>query len=112
MEFSCTESYILTSTTANFRALLPLDYEWIFVDGPAECDAAPGVAAFYPPPYRCWYTTPTTAKMDLAQQCVSSIIQEVGPFDAVMGFSQVDSSVAVLFLRLTGYHRVQHWQPR
>ena len=98
--------------TAHFRSLLPLDYEWTFVDGPAECDAAPGVAAFYPPPYRCWYTTPTTAKVDLAQQVISSIVQRDGPFDAVMGFSQVSRSLSALFARLIRDHRGRPWQPR
>lgn len=74
---------------AHFRSLLPMNYEWVFIDGPSECDAAPGVAAFYEPPYLCWYTTPTTAKMDSAQKLISSVMERDGPFDAVMGFSQV-----------------------
>lgn len=73
-----------------------MDYEWVFVDGPTICEAAPGIAAFYPPPYRCWYTTPTTAKIDSAQRMISSIIQREGPFDAVMGFSQVRGSSSPL----------------
>lgn len=84
----------LTDTPAHFRSLLPLDYEWIFIDGPAECDAAPGVAAFYEPPYLCWYTSPTTAKMDSAHKLISSVIERDGPFDAVMGFSQVSTAIA------------------
>ena len=96
----CTRSHALTGEPAHFRSLLPLDYEWIFIDGPAECGAAPGVAAFFPPPYHCWYTTPTTAKIDAAQQMMFSFIQREGPFDAVMGFSQVSQSNSAIFLRL------------
>ena len=91
----CRSSSLLTSATAHFRSLL-VDYEWVFVDGPAKCEAAPGIAAFYPPSYRCWYTTPTTAKVDSAQRLISSIIQREGPFDAVMGFSQVRRSSSPL----------------
>lgn len=106
------ESSVLTGVTAHFRSLLPLDYDWVFIDGPAECDAAPGIAAFFPPPYRCWYTTPTTARIESAQQKLFSFIKREGPFDAVMGFSQVSQSISALFQGLKGYHRVQHWQPR
>ena len=103
---------MLTSETAHFRSLLPLDYEWVFIDGPDECDAAPGIAVFFPPPYRCWYTTPTTAKIDAAQHELFSFIQRDGPFNAVIGFSQVSQSISALFIRLKGFHRVQRWQLR
>ena len=76
-------------STASFRALLPANYEFVFVDAPIRCDPAPGVAAFYPGPYLCWYNTPTTAKVAESHEFVSHIMQEQGPFDAVMGFSQV-----------------------
>ncbi|KAI4242033.1 MAG: hypothetical protein L6R40_004260 [Gallowayella cf. fulva] len=95
---------IFAAQTAHFRSLLPLDYEWIFIDGPAECDAAPGVAAFYEPPYLCWYTSPTTAKMDSAHKLISSVIERDGPFDAVMGFSQGAALAASAILR----HQIQH----
>ena len=101
---SCTTPSLLTSATAHFRSLL-VDFEWVFVDGPSECEAAPGIAAFYPPPYRCWYTTPTTAKMDSAQQLISSIIEREGPFDAVMDFSQMMASPSTIRHRLIRYHR-------
>ncbi|KAL8804454.1 MAG: hypothetical protein Q9182_002559 [Xanthomendoza sp. 2 TL-2023] len=95
---------IFAAQTAHFRSLLPLDYEWVFIDGPAECDAAPGVAAFFEPPYLCWYTTPTTAKMDAAHKLVSTAIEQHGPFDAVMGFSQGAALAASAILR----HQIQH----
>ncbi|KAL2050626.1 hypothetical protein ABVK25_009134 [Lepraria finkii] len=94
---------IFEAQTAHFRSLL-VDFEWVFVDGPTECEAAPGIAAFYPPPYRCWYTTPTTAKVDSAQRLISSIIEREGPFDAVMGFSQVRGSSSTIRHRLIRYH--------
>ncbi|KAL8646418.1 MAG: hypothetical protein Q9226_006865 [Calogaya cf. arnoldii] len=83
-----TNAGIFAAQTVHLQSLLPADYEWVFIDGPTECDAAPGVAAFFSPPYLCWYTTPTTAKMDFAHHLISSVIERNGPFDAVMGFSQ------------------------
>ena len=87
-----------------------MDYEWVFVDGLTECQAAPGIAALYPPPYRCWYTTPTTARVDAAQRMISSVIEREGPFDAVMGFSQVSQVVSATEHRLRGHHRELPWQ--
>lgn len=88
-----------TTTAVHLRSLLPLDYEWVFIDGPAECDVAPGVAAFCSAPYLCWYTTSKATKMDLAPQLISSVILNDDPFDAVMAFSQVSSGAsAVIYL--------------
>ncbi|KAL6716014.1 hypothetical protein ACLMJK_006976 [Lecanora helva] len=89
---------IFKAQTAHFRSLL-VDFEWVFVDGPIECQAAPAIAAFYSPPYRCWYTTPTTAKVDAAQRLIATIIERKGPFDAVMGFSQGAALAASAILR-------------
>lgn len=43
----------------------------------------------YSGPYRCWYDTPTTLKVARAHAQVSAIIRDLGPFEMVMGFSQV-----------------------
>ncbi|KAL8983027.1 MAG: hypothetical protein Q9205_002617 [Flavoplaca limonia] len=98
-----TNAGVFAAQTVHLRSLLPLDYEWVFIDGLAECDAAPGVAAFFSAPYLCWYTTPTTTKMDLAHQLISSVILNDGPFDAVMGFSQGAALAASAILR----HQIQ-----
>ncbi|MCJ1396152.1 hypothetical protein MMC18_009041 [Xylographa bjoerkii] len=89
---------------AAFRALLPSDYHFVFVDGPTKCDAAPGIAALYEPPYLCWYKTPTTTKIAGARRLVLSIIEEKGPFDAVMGFSQGAAVAASIIL----HHQLEH----
>jgi hypothetical protein len=54
-----------------------------------ECDPAPGVANVFPKPYLCWYNTPTTIKVAAAQKYVLDYIKKEGPFDGVLGFSQV-----------------------
>ena len=43
----------------------------------------------YAGPYRCWYDIPTTLKVARAHAQVSAIIRDLGPFEMVMGFSQV-----------------------
>ncbi len=44
----------------------------------------------YPGPYRCWYRTPTAAKVAAAHKHVLSFVERrEGGFDVVMGFSQV-----------------------
>ena len=77
------------SVIASFRSLLPEDYEFVFLDGIVECEAAPGVDGFYPGPYLCWYNTPTTSKVARAHKYVLDFVRANGPFDGVMGFSQV-----------------------
>lgn len=83
---------------ACFRKLLPPDYDLVFLDGPATCDAAPGVAALYPGPYRCWYDTPTTSKVQKAHAAVLAFARRAGPFDGVMGFSQGAALAASVLL--------------
>ncbi|KAH7032189.1 serine hydrolase FSH [Macrophomina phaseolina] len=84
--------------TACFRKLLPLDYEFVFLQGLAECEPAPGVAAFFPGPYRCWYDTPTSTKVKKAHVAVLDYIKAFGPFDGVMGFSQGAAVAASILL--------------
>lgn len=75
--------------------MLPSWYEFIFIDGGYTCNPAPGVEDFYSGPYLCWYNTPTTAKVTEAHGRISSVIENQGPFDAVMGFSQVCATTPI-----------------
>ncbi|KAK3060500.1 hypothetical protein LTS18_008407 [Coniosporium uncinatum] len=77
---------IFSSQTFAVRRLLPKDYEFIYVDGPFRCDPDPAIT--FPGPYYCWYNTPTSVKFAAAHRAVARIIEEKGPFDFVMGFSQ------------------------
>lgn len=77
------------------RDMLPDEYEFVFFDGGHECEPAPEVADAYAPPFKTWYNTPTTTKVTDAHRQVRSIISEHGPFDAVLGFSQVIMNLAV-----------------
>lgn len=77
-------------TTAEiFRSLLPEDLEYDFFDADHEIGAADGVEGIFPGPYTCWYPVPTQTNVKDAHQVVWDLIEEEGPFDIVMGFSQV-----------------------
>lgn len=73
----------------SFRALLPPHFSFNFFDAERECVAADGIEEIYPEPYLCFYPVPTTRNIEDAHQYVWDLIDEEGPFDAVMGFSQV-----------------------
>ncbi|KUI66655.1 hypothetical protein VM1G_02158 [Cytospora mali] len=72
---------IFALQTESLRATLPATYEFVFTDGPVDCDAAPGVGDIFTGPYRCWYNTPTTAKVKTAHNFVDQFIKEHGSFD-------------------------------
>ena len=72
-----------------FRSSLPKHFSYDFVDAECDCTAADGVEGIFPGPYMCYYPVPTTTNVKSAHEYVWDIINEDGPFDAVMGFSQV-----------------------
>lgn len=88
-------SALLTQLTESFRSLLPSDYDFTFVDGPTTCKPDGAIAKVYPGPYLCWYRTPTTESVTAAHRHVKSIMAEKGPFDGIMGFSQVSLTESV-----------------
>ena len=95
---------MLNKLAGDFRSLLPSWYEFVFIDGGYTCDPAPGVADFYSGPYLCWYSSPTTANVTEAHRRVSSVIEDNGPFDAVMGFSQVCATISSIISYLPRFH--------
>lgn len=46
------------------------------------------VACFYPGPYRCYYNLPTPSLVRQAHEFIYEIIEEEGPFEGIIGFSQ------------------------
>lgn len=47
-----------------------------------------GIDAFFPGPYLSYYTLPTPEEVQNAFDMIDEIIEEEGPFDGVIGFSQ------------------------
>jgi hypothetical protein len=106
--------------TASFRRLLGEEYEYLFLDGPIECDCAAGEP---PPafsesqreifsredciglekvskgPYFKW--SAGLAPWDILEghEYIHTTIKEEGPFDGVMGFSQGTSIATSILLQ-------------
>jgi len=47
-----------------------------------------GIDAFFPGPYYCFYELPTPDQVQEAYDFVTETIEEEGPFDGIIGFSQ------------------------
>ncbi|OKL56915.1 hypothetical protein UA08_07742 [Talaromyces atroroseus] len=94
-----TNADIFRAQTASFRSLLPSYYTFYFPEGEYECAAADGIAEVYPGPYLCWYPFPPTLDhLSEAHELIWNIIEEDGPFDGVMGFSQGAALAASILL--------------
>lgn len=65
------------------------DIEFDFLDGPFESSAAAGVDLFYDPPYYSWWAQDGSVKeVRAAVAELNEYIEENGPYDAAMMFSQ------------------------
>jgi hypothetical protein len=87
-----------------------LSASFCFVDGLVESSPDPAIGDIFEGPYYQWFTfssEPTesdvTSMFD-AFELLYEVIEEEGPFDCVMGFSQ-GASLAYLFLL---YHALKH----
>ena len=52
----------------------------------------------FPGPYLCYYDIPLESKVRAAQQYISEILEEEGPFDGILGFSQGAALAASILL--------------
>ncbi|KPI45007.1 uncharacterized protein AB675_2443 [Cyphellophora attinorum] len=90
-----TNGRILDSQTVAFRSLLPGNWEWHFVDG---------ISSIYDGPYSCYYIDPSPENIQNAMDLVHEVMDEEGPFDAVMAFSQGAALAASIILN----HQLTH----
>ncbi|MCJ1298808.1 hypothetical protein MMC08_001598 [Hypocenomyce scalaris] len=90
-------------TAEAFRHLLPDNYSYTFPDGEHDCPAAPGVEKLIPGPYLCWYSDDSLKSIAEQHEVVSEIIEDEGPFDVVMGFSQGAALAASIIL----HHQIE-----
>ena len=75
--------------TAPLRSLLPHTWQFDFVDSSHDCSAAEELELVYPGPYHCFFPRYTSEAMEEAVQYVQEVVDEDGPYDCVIGFSQV-----------------------
>ncbi|KAI9660963.1 MAG: hypothetical protein M1821_009290 [Bathelium mastoideum] len=109
MRFLClhgkgTSALILEAQTAGFRALLPEHYEYRFYDGEEDFDSYPAISNVFPGPYFCYYKDNSMRSVKAAHEYIGEIIEDEGPFDAVIGFSQGAALAASVIL----YHQIEH----
>lgn len=67
----------------------------------------PGIDAFFPGPYYSYYVLPTPDEVQNAFDMIDEMIEEEGPFDAVIGFSQGSALASSYIL-----HDLRSAQPR
>ncbi|GFN16929.1 serine hydrolase FSH [Aspergillus tubingensis] len=79
-------------------------WEFHFLSGEVECPPAPGIGSTFPPPYYCWARSFDAGEIDAAHALIEEAIDEHGPFDGVLGFSQGAAiSISFLLEHITAY---------
>lgn len=73
-----------------------------FLDAEYECPPAPGISNLYAPPYLTWYPQYGTQCIQSVHEFLRSVIEEDGPYDGVIGFSE-GASLAASFLLCEEY---------
>lgn len=86
-----------------FRAKLPKNYEFDFVDAPFHCSPAPGVKVIFNTGTYTFWPKATPNAIRGAHKWLDDHIAEHGPYDAVMGFSQGCSLIGSYLL----YHALE-----
>lgn len=79
------------------RNILPPSYEYEFIDGIEDSEPAEGIDLVYPGPYLQY--AGSAKNVDAATTYLEEIIEEEGPFDGIIGFSQGAAFAARLLLR-------------
>lgn len=71
-----------------FRAKLPTEYTFDFVDAPFHCAPAPGIKVLFESGNYTWWPKATINAIRGAHKWLIDYIEENGPYDAIIGFSQ------------------------
>nr|POE87421.1 hydrolase fub4 [Quercus suber] len=96
----CSGAIFKWQLTAFMGALGP-HHEFVFLDGEIECEAAPGLENMAAGPYLCYYKSVSTPEVLRAHDQVQSFIEDEGPFDGVVGFSQGSALAASMLIHHT-----------
>lgn len=83
---------------APIRAQMDPAHELVFAPGAIECAPPPGVPSFYRGPFFCYYTVPTPDGVRAAHELVHEFMEEHGPFQGILGFSQGAALAASILL--------------
>ncbi|KAK5957875.1 hypothetical protein OHC33_001064 [Knufia fluminis] len=80
------------------------DIDFEYVNGQIESSKARGLGAFTTGPFWCYYDSFAPSKVREAHEMITEIIEDEGPFDGILGFSQ-GASLAVAYLL---QHEIDH----
>ncbi|KAK5055283.1 hypothetical protein LTR84_013033 [Exophiala bonariae] len=102
MRFLClhgrgTNSDIFESQLAALFSRLSPEHSFDFIDAPYHCSAAPGISKIYDGPYLAWHSRYDPVHIAEIHEYIDSVINEDGPYDGVIGFSQ-GAALAASFL--------------
>lgn len=67
------------------------------MDAENESESAPGIAEFHPPPYFAWHAAFSPFDVKAAHGFLTTVVEEDGPYDGVIGFSE-GAALAASFL--------------
>ncbi|KAI9642733.1 hypothetical protein NHQ30_008464 [Ciborinia camelliae] len=95
-----TSGSILQQQSAVLRRFCDETYEFIFLDGEVHCQAAKGLDSA-DGPFLCYYNSFTPSEIAKACLMIDGVIEDRGPFDAILGFSQGGSLALTYLLRHT-----------
>ncbi|KJZ77789.1 hypothetical protein HIM_02966 [Hirsutella minnesotensis 3608] len=98
---------ILRDQLAPLAETLGQDYEFIYLDGAVERARGPGMAPYYPGPFYSYVTGYSPAEIYDAFDDLEEFIEDNGPFDGVIGFSQGASMAASYLLHHFASHPEQ-----
>ncbi|KAF7595521.1 hypothetical protein BBP40_005857 [Aspergillus hancockii] len=92
-------SQVLQLQLAAIRNHLGNSHDFVFVNGTIPCDADPEVKSIIPGPYLCYYSAPTPGQVQDAFDLIYEVIEDEGPFDGIIGFSQGAALASSLLLK-------------
>ncbi|KAJ5555339.1 Serine hydrolase FSH [Penicillium sp. DV-2018c] len=83
-----TSGSIFRSQISTFRAKLPDDIQFDFINGPFPSDPAAGVDLFYSPPYYSFWENDSVDAIRTTHAWLNDHITKNGPYDLALMFSQ------------------------
>ncbi|KAH0427987.1 DUF341 domain-containing protein [Colletotrichum camelliae] len=91
---------ILESQLVGLMKSVDASYEFVLVDGPVPSHRGPGMSPALPGPFYSHLTGYSPREIEAAHQNIAATVDELGPFDGILGFSQ-GASVALSYI----YHQ-------
>ncbi|OJJ67663.1 hypothetical protein ASPBRDRAFT_78353 [Aspergillus brasiliensis CBS 101740] len=73
-------------------------WEFHMLSGEVECPPAPGIETNFTGPYYCWTRTFDPPSIEDAHGLIAEAIEDQGPFDGALGFSQGAATLASFLL--------------